>query len=349
MIHGIRAAVAMSVVCFVIRVVVAAEPAGTAVPIGAANAQRLVPVGEVKMRAHRIVRGPGVGELTILDSGQSVEIVRDSDLRTLRSILKVRQPVDIGISPDGKRVAWNERYKSSYWIENTESGERLELDTGPNPGGVAFSPDGKWIAIGTMHWSEAVEGDGYAEICLYDLTGRLIRTLERARPGYLRPVFSPDGKTLMEGNRNDVTRLFDVPTGKLLQTFHGKMTQDNAFSPDGKRVAAGYVDGTFAIWDVATGARLHQGSSGCRETYSVDWSPRGDLLVTSGDAGPVTIWETKTFAKVRELAAPIWVIQARFTADGSRLLVSSSSDVYAKQDRKVTLWAIPDGGRKLPD
>jgi hypothetical protein len=40
------------------------------------------------------------------------------------------------------------------------------------------------------------------------------------------------------------------------------------------------------------------------------------------------------------------VIQVRFTTDGTRLLCSSSSDLMAKTDRKVTVWGLADGAGK---
>src|SRR5579872_2746882 len=106
-------------------------------------------------------------------------------------------------------------------------------------------------------------------------------------------------------------------------------------------LATGYVDGTVALWDVATGKQLRSAVSGCAEVYSVDWSPKGDVLVTSGREGKIVLWETERLTKLKEMDAPIWVIQVRFTADGDRLLSAGAADLSGKAERKVVVWGLP--------
>src|SRR5262249_11411252 len=151
-------------------------------------------------------------------------------------------------------------------------------------------------------------------------------------------VFSPDGKVLAVGNRNDGTQLFDVATGKLLHSLPKHMTHELAFSPDGKVLAAGYVDGTVALWEVASGALLRSQPTGATEVFTVDWSPAGDVLVTAGryqiragEPGRATtreieLWNPQTLDKLKGLDAPDYVIRARFTPGGTHLLTSGGSN-----------------------
>src|SRR5262249_49173122 len=133
-----------------------------------------------------------------------------------------------------------------------------------------------------------------------------------------------------------------------------RMTHQLAFSPDGKVLAAGYVDGTLALWDVASGALLRSQPAGAQEVYTVDWSPMGDVLVTAGryksmggePDGRVTreieLWDPQALTKLKGLEAPDWVVQARFTPDGTRLVTSGGSK-YGSVDRKLVVWAVQDG------
>ncbi|MEI8380243.1 MAG: M56 family metallopeptidase [Planctomycetota bacterium] len=319
------------------------------VVISAENAKQVRSIAEKKTakRITNIIRGPDSGELIFFNGNGRVEVVDDDSLATQREVSKFPLE-DFAVSSDGKSVMWLEAGKKSFTFadiaEEIAGGKTItiDLDSKFEPGYSAISPDGTLIAIGKTFWDPITEGAGYSEITVYDRTGKLIHTLEKSGAGALRPVFSPDGKTLAVGNRNYETRLFDVAKGKLLHSLSKKMTQEIAFSPDGRTLAAGYVDGTVTLWDVASGKLLKSERSGCEEVYSVDWSPKGNLLVTSGLQGKIVLWDTQHLSKLKELEAPDWVIRVRFTADGTRVISSSASDGSAKKDLKLTVWAIQD-------
>ena len=125
-------------------------------------------------------------------------------------------------------------------------------------GSVAFSPNGKILAI----------GDEDGTVRLWDLvTGRQLGSPLNSKDGPVGSVaFSPDGKTLAVGVQDDdgtaAVWLWDVATrrqiGKALRVGTGPGSV--AFSPDGKTlaIAAGIVtvDGSSGnsaqLWDVAT-------------------------------------------------------------------------------------------------
>ena len=67
-------------------------------------------------------------------------------------------------------------------------------------------------------------------------------------------VFSPDGKQVVSGSRDQTVRLWDAATGAAQQTLEGHTDSVTsvAFSPDGKQVVSGSGDKTVWLWDVAT-------------------------------------------------------------------------------------------------
>jgi WD40 repeat protein len=67
------------------------------------------------------------------------------------------------------------------------------------------------------------------------------------------------------------------------------------------------------------------------------------VLATSGRDGKIVLWEPIQLKPLKELDAAFWVIQVRFTADGTRLLSSSAADHGGVMDRKIVVWAVADG------
>ncbi len=327
--------------------VFAQSPEQNLVPISPRNADKLRVVSEVKPGGERspykITLGPGRRELAVLYWRKSIEIVEDETFRLVRKVT-TNQPDHLAVSRDGTLIAWSELNSSKIWMQSAKSRELLEFESGGHPTHVAFSPDAKLIAVGeTVTIDPNIEGSGFSQVRLFDPAGKLVRTVEVTREGWgaVSPVFSPDGKLLAVGNRNFGTPVFEVSTGKRLQTFPRRMTHEVAFSPDGKTIAAAYVDGAVALWDVATGKMLHLQPGAAKELYTLDWSPRGDLLATAGHEGKIVLWNPGELVKVKELKAPSWVIQVRFDRAGTRLFCSGG-DRFGIEAPKVLVWGIPE-------
>jgi WD40 repeat protein len=138
----------------------------------------------------------------------------------------------LAFSPDGRRLVSSARdYKTFLWDLGTGTYRRLvEREYSYT---VAWSPDGRTIAVGGSH-----------SLYLWTVETETKRDVELADEGYeghaLRVAFSPDGRWLAAAS--GVVRLWDAATLELLPLGEERRraTMCLAFSRDGKTLATGH-------------------------------------------------------------------------------------------------------------
>jgi WD40 repeat protein len=146
--------------------------------------------------------------------------------------------------------------------------DRIEI-TIPMAGVVAFSPDGKTLAIGNSN----------GRLKLWETeTGQEVRELG----GHLTFVsglsFSPNGRFLASSSFDLQVKIWDVASGSQLGLIKGfdRQVNDVAFSPDGGWLAAVDQDGLVRIWDVTSvisSTAGHSSSLDITETVFIKHAP----------------------------------------------------------------------------
>jgi len=114
----------------------------------------------------------------------------------------------------------------------------------------AFSPDGKTLASGSS-WGDTT-------IRLWNVnTGENIATFHGIEDPVKSVTFSSNGQLIASAKLNGIVELWDVASGKRIDTKHGGIAGSVAFSPDDKILAQvhGISDAGSGIylWDVKRG------------------------------------------------------------------------------------------------
>ena len=169
----------------------------------------------------------------------------------------------LAVSPDAQSLLVSERIPlvfdagrhAGLKLWNPQTGA-LKRDLGKDfdkqmMSAAAFSPDGKWLAVG-----RGGEADGGKVTLLDPISGKKLRELA---PGHQYGVtdlcFHPDSKHLLSAGRDTVVRIWRVADGKLVKELgrpRGGQFKDwihaIAISPDGKWLAAADMAGQVQLW-----------------------------------------------------------------------------------------------------
>jgi Tol biopolymer transport system component len=153
---------------------------------------------------------------------------------------------NVVFSPDGRLLANPGRLRELR-VSDAATGRTVRTITDATGSDVAFSPDGKTLAV--------PDSDGTHSLRLYDVaTGRSTVAFDRAEDDLVTNViYSPDGKTIASWGHGNVIKLWDVASRRIRANLIGHSGQvlSVAFSRDGKKIASGSEDKTIRIWNLS--------------------------------------------------------------------------------------------------
>ena len=238
-------------------------------------------------------------------------------------------------SPDGTRIVSASVTDKTIKVWDAITGMELATLFGHTEYvlAVAYSPDGKHIASGSMDgtvkiWdaitgSELTTFTGHAlyvnavtyspdgihitsgasdkDLKIWDVNSRLEPgTLDGHTKAVHGVAYSTDGTRIVSASADKTLKVWDANTGTQLTTLPGHTAYVNAVacSPDGSHIVSGSIDGTLKIWDAASGAELATLTGHTNSVWVVTYSPNGRRIASGSLDGTLKVWDTTTYAEL---------------------------------------------------
>jgi WD40 repeat protein len=183
---------------------------------------------------------------------------------------------------------------------------------------IAFSPDGRWRAVGL----------GRGIVRLSSLRDGKIRVLRTGAGAATALAFSGEGRTLGVGTESGRAELWDVETGRRVRTLsgHKQAVTALAFSRDASFLFTASRDRDVRFWRTSTGVptgllRIHFGP-----VLGVGVSPDGRWIVTAGPgtAGLASTADPTDHTLLRGHSKPL--VGAGFAGRDGRTIVTAARD-----------------------
>ena len=306
------------------------------VMINDSNASRVALLGKIELpEGRKVVFSPDgkfIGTSSGNQSGFAVKLWQTADQSLLTSIDRFNGIVwDIAFSPDNQFIASaaDDPQGQTVRIWGVPDGSLVQnLITPGTASSVAFSPDGRILAIGGLNgWPNGV-------IWLYDtISWTPLRELPTPGQNVTALAFSPDGLTLVSGGTDGNIRFWQVSNGALLETlYYARQANSIALSPDGALLASMFCTSTNAygcnkgglvVWRLSDGSEASDFLSPVvlqqfnDLAESVAFSPDGQLLVSgSGNNDPnIRLRSVADLTLLKTLNGP--AMSVAFSPDGA--------------------------------
>jgi len=213
----------------------------------------------------------------------------------------------------------------------------LRANVLPQAAALAWSQDGRWLAVGT-----------YQEVKLFDgANGKLVRTLKGHADVVRGLAFSPDGSILaaaggVPGEGGEV-KLWNVETGAAMQTYqgHADCIYGFAWRPASQQFATTSYDKTVKLWTRDKTAPAADLKEHADAVFAAVYTANGKLLATASADRSIKVWDAATGKRLYTLAGHTEMVTSLAAHPTADQIASGSAD------KTVRVWNLnADNGQQ---
>jgi WD40 repeat protein/serine/threonine protein kinase len=274
------------------------------------------------------------GKVLAVASGQAV-LLRDAETGKLLRSLRYPPRAPVGIphvafSPNGQLIATGARGgQLALWaadggalvhVLRDRDSKAEDGDEGPI-GALAFSPDGRFLAVGFGNRMMHGRGKEQPVTVWEPASGKEIVTF----PAHVNTIpglaFSPDSTILATASHDGTVKLWKTGTWEAIRTLKGPaMMKCAAFSPNGFLLAAGAHNGLVTVWEADSGRVLLEFKAHDHFLSGIAFTADGKTLATASMDRLVKLWDPVSGRELRVFRGhDDSVFAIAFSPDGNTL------------------------------
>jgi WD40 repeat protein len=157
-------------------------------------------------------------------------------------------------------------------------------------------------------------------------------------------TFSPDGKRLFVGGRNQRFEIWNMDPPQLTISQAGDgTTRCAAFSPDGSVLATGSDDRTVSLWDAPSGKRLQRMEGHPGAVSAVLFSLDGTTLISACDGGIVKLWDVASGNDRATLQGHHHQIYCAALSPNGKTLLTGGGNWTNDAPGELLVWELESG------
>lgn len=299
-----------------------------------------IPFSYSVMRGHsgivnKAVFSPG-GDLVATASQDLTARLWTASSGVERRQLQLNAPaIDIAFNSEGTMLAVASANHITLWDPNTGVSVTLE----------GHAANVRKIAFSTKDERFLASGDELGVIIVWDVNQKSEVQRPRAHSGRVNDVeWSSQNLQLVTAGDDSTAQIWDVSTGKTVQTIHHNQNQPSGsprvntavFSPDGKEVLTAGDDWTATIWNAKTGVSIRKFRRHDGIVHSAEFGDGGITILTASADRTARLWDVTGKEILVLVGHSDEVLGARFSPDYSRVITWS-------KDRTARVWDASSG------